>query len=334
MTLRDVEGQPTAIATLEKALRAGRVHHAYRFEGPSGVGKELAAFGLAQALLCESEDPLGCGTCEGCRRVVTLRAEGPAVPLHPDVQLVERQLYAPESIATGERKPTEKQSISIDQIRTIVLSRAEYPPVEGRARIIIIRRAEELTIEAANALLKTLEEPRQKHHFILLTAHPDELLPTIRSRTLPVRFGPLPTDVLRRLLQKTGMPEEQLDTLVEQSGGRIQAALDLADHERTAAREAFIEAMLGALRARTFEASVRLAESVSDRAELTELLGAFAARCALDGRAAAKSGEDRGALRFARAHDLVTQAILRVSDHNAGSSHVVLALTQELRALR
>lgn len=334
MTLRDVEGQPTAIATLEKALRAGRVHHAYRFEGPEGVGKELAAFGLAQALLCEGGDPLGCGACDGCRRVVTLRQEGPALPLHPDVVLVERQLYAPDTIATKDRKPTEKQTISIDQIRSIVLARAEYPPIEGRARIIIVRRAEELSDDAANALLKTLEEPRRGHYFVLLTAHPDELLPTIRSRTLPVRFGPLPTEVLRRLLAKAGMQEEQLAALIEQSGGRVQAALDLADAERTAAREAFVEAMLGALRSRTFEASVRVAESVSDRQELTELLGAFAARCASMGRTAVKGGEDRLALRYARAYDLVTAAVIRVIDNNAGPSHVVLALAQELRALR
>src|SRR5262245_55689940 len=63
-----VLGQPTAVATLVRALEAGVVHHAYRFEGPAGVGKELAALAFARALLCEGGDRLGCGRCEACRR--------------------------------------------------------------------------------------------------------------------------------------------------------------------------------------------------------------------------------------------------------------------------
>src|SRR5437867_8492693 len=95
-------GQSPALETLVRALRRGRVHHAYRFEGPDGSGKEMAAFALAQALVCVGGDPLGCGRCDACRRAVTLSAAAPHVPLHPDVTLVEKGLYPPETIGRKE----------------------------------------------------------------------------------------------------------------------------------------------------------------------------------------------------------------------------------------
>jgi DNA polymerase-3 subunit delta' len=157
------------------------VHHAYLFEGPDGVGKERAAFGLAQALVCESR-PTGsadaCGRCSSCRRAVP--AQGAARPAHPDVTVIERGLYDPAVL--GRRSP-ETQDISIDQIRTLVLARAAFPPTEGRAKVFLVRRAEELSASAANSLLKTLEEPGARTHFVLLSAVGDSLLPTIRWPT-------------------------------------------------------------------------------------------------------------------------------------------------------
>lgn len=330
MTLADVQGQPTATTTLERALRSRRVHHAYRFEGPDGVGKEMAAFGLAQALLCEAGEPLGCGRCHGCTRVVAISEKAPHVPVHPDVVLIARGLYAAGTL--GESRVSEKQTISIEQIRTLVVARKDYPPFEGRARITIVRAAEELSEPAANALLKTLEEPRPNQYFVLLTSRPQELLPTIRSRTLPVRFGPLPSAVLRGILTGREVAADRLDGIVELAGGSVSAALELADGERVAEREGFADAVLNAVHARTFDAAVRLAESIADRAELTRLLEGLAVRFAADGRAAA-GHDDRAALRAARQHAQVIAAIQRIEEFNAGSSHVLLQLAQELRAI-
>src|SRR5262249_29427384 len=161
-------------------------------------------------------DPLGCGACDACRRAVTLSAERPEVPQHPDVTLVEKNLYPPETIGRSRPELTE---ISVDQVRTIVLAHAAYPPHEGRARVFIVRRArlslvaaaEELTQSAANALLTTREDPRQGPHFILLSPRGDRLLNTIRSRTLPVRFGPLPDEVVRGALREHSVPEARHD---------------------------------------------------------------------------------------------------------------------------
>jgi len=92
MPFSEILGQSTAIDTLKRALQLGKVHHAYRFEGPDGVGKEKAAFALAQCLVCtEPREKLACGNCSACRRVVTLSEQPPQVPKHPDVVLLERR---------------------------------------------------------------------------------------------------------------------------------------------------------------------------------------------------------------------------------------------------
>src|SRR5439155_12006078 len=178
----------------------------------------------------------GCGHCDACRRTVTFAEERPRASHHPDVVIIERAFYPPDTFTPPKNEATQ---ISIEQIRTIVLAHAAYPPHEGRARVFIVRRAEELSIGAANALLKTLEEPRSGTHFILLTSRGDRLLNTIRSRTLPVRFAPLPDDLVRSVLRNRGVPEERHDLAVELASGSAGAALDLADEARTAGRDAF-----------------------------------------------------------------------------------------------
>src|SRR5689334_15582293 len=95
--LDQVRAQDTALATLKRALARGRVHHALLFDGPPGVGKELAAFGLAQALVCEKpEDGQACGACSACGRSIV--REGENKPVHPDVVVIERGLYDPAQI--------------------------------------------------------------------------------------------------------------------------------------------------------------------------------------------------------------------------------------------
>ena len=143
MPFSHILGQDTAVTTLTRALTTDRVHHAYRFEGPDGVGKEMAAFALAQALVCVGGDPLGCGHCDACRRVVTFSEERPRSPLHPDIRIIERGFYPPEVLG---QRTEETKEISVHQIRAIVLSHAQFPPHEGRARVFLIRAAEEMSI--------------------------------------------------------------------------------------------------------------------------------------------------------------------------------------------
>lgn len=327
MPFSQILGQDAAISTLKAALARGRVHHAYRFEGADGTGKEMAAFALAQALVCTGGDPYGCGRCDACRRAVTFADERPRSSLHPDVTIVERDFYPPETIG---RSSPEAKEISVNQIRTIVLAHAAYPPHEGRARVFIIRRAEEMNVSAANALLKTLEEPRQGTHFILLSSRGDRLLNTIRSRTLPVRFGPLPDEVVRGVLRAAGVPDARQELCIELAAGSASLALDLADEERSAARDAFVNGVLGAVDARDLGAAVALSEGGErDKAALREELRALAGVLAQRARHEVERAP-RAAVIAARRYEAVARAVVSL-ERNASPGLTMIALIQEMR---
>jgi len=320
-----VRGQATAVQTLVRALASGRVHHAYRFEGPDGVGKERAAFAFAQALVCRERPMLGCGECSACRRATTLSEEPPRVPLHPDVVLIERGLY-PASVL-GRTSP-EVTGIGVEQVRRVVLARNAYPPHEAPALVFIFRAAHELTPSAANALLKTLEEPRAGTHFILLTDQPRRLLDTVRSRTLPIRFGPLPGAVLAELLAERGMSPDP--AIVSAAAGSAARALALCEPERAAHREQFVSAVLAAMRAPDLGAALELAASGDhDRGTLGADLADLAQHFALEARRDA-AGDERSTLRRASCHAEVTVA-LRSLERNTPPNLTLEALIARLR---
>jgi DNA polymerase-3 subunit delta' len=273
-------GQDTAIQTLKAALASGRVHHAYRFEGPDGVGKERAAFAFAQALVCPQLPSVGCGECSACMRAVTFSDEEPAVPKHPDVVLVERGLYPPAVLG---RTSPETTGIGVEQVRRIVIARAGYPPYEASRLVFIFRAAHELTPNAANALLKTLEEPRANVHFVLLTDQPRRLLDTIRSRTLPLRFGPLPDPVLGQIVAAHGLSADA--TSIALAAGSARRLLDACDPERVSQRERFVSAVLGALGAPDLGAALQLSAGEQlERGSLAHDLRALAQHFALSAR--------------------------------------------------
>jgi DNA polymerase-3 subunit delta' len=147
------------------------------FCGPAGCGKHTTGLALAAALNCENAPGEGCGTCGPCQKIDANR--------HPDVQTLEREGAA--------------RIIPIGTIRERVIPRLATPPHEARARVFLIEEATALQGPAANALLKTLEEPPQRTHFILATTSPDQLLPTIRSRCQRVSFAALPPDMRAEL---------------------------------------------------------------------------------------------------------------------------------------
>jgi DNA polymerase-3 subunit delta' len=330
MSFAELLGQETAVATLERAIASGRVHHAYRFEGPDGVGKERAAFALAQALVCAERRAGGgaCGACSACRRAIETAEGPPAVPLHPDVVVVERGLYPPALLG---RSREETQDISVDQVRRVVLSRLSFPPHEGRARVFIVRRAEELSVAAANALLKTLEEPPSANHFVLLTSRPRELLDTIRSRTFAVRFAPLGEGTLRAILRRHGVPEAAHDLALELAGGGANAALASADAEAVAERQAFFDALAEAVEAPDMGKALALGARWRDKGALAERLRAFAAALARSARGRL-GADERRALAEARRYEVVQRA-LRDLDRNASPALALEAMVLRLRSL-
>jgi DNA polymerase-3 subunit delta' len=321
MSFARVLGQRAAVKTLRSALESGRVHHAYRFEGPSGVGKELAAFAFAQALVCPEALKPGFIPDSRSLRATTLSEEPPHVPLHPDVVLVARGLYPKELIGAAEAA-----SISVQQIRRVVLPRAGFPPHEAPALVFIVRDAEELTTEAANALLKTLEEPHDRVHFVLLTSNPHRLLDTVRSRTLPVRFGPLADDVVATILEERGLPKE-VAPLAEGSAG---LALALADEAQMQTRQAFIDDAMAALAARGLDRSLDFAATFAkDREGLRGLLRALSHHFALEARDSIKTNPS-SALKAAKRFRLVLETIKAV-ERNAQPTLSVEAMMNQLR---
>jgi DNA polymerase-3 subunit delta' len=195
--------QPTVVDILERAVRMDRVASAYLFEGPSGVGKLKCAIALAQTVIG--------GDAAVARRI----AEG----THPDVRV-----FLPREEG--------KRNIQVEQLRSEILPFAQFAPFEAPAAFVIFPEADvsfpEHPPEAANALLKTLEEPRPGVHFVLLSERPDRLLPTIRSRCQRLRFGRLPNTVIEALLVEAGVEESARGPAVALADGRADRALALA----------------------------------------------------------------------------------------------------------
>jgi DNA polymerase-3 subunit delta' len=207
-------GQKNPIRLLKRFLRNGTLPHALLFTGIEGVGKRTAATEIAMALNCvdpqadkkSRRDPSrACGTCPPCRQI---RSNS-----HPDVFTV----------------TPENNLLRIDQIRELIRTLA-MKPFSARHRVVIIARAQTMNPEAANALLKILEEPPQQTTLILTAPHRSELLPTIVSRCRRIAFEPLSSEDLHILLvEKLGMDETAVPTMLAMAGGSYSKARMLAD---------------------------------------------------------------------------------------------------------
>lgn len=207
----DLVGQPRAAAFLSRATAAGSVAHAYLFVGPTGTGKKTAAFALACSLVCPHG---GCGACAACRRV--------RAGVHPDVHVL-----SPEGVA----------GYLIEQVRDLVHD-VNLSPVEARRKVYVLQDADRLRSEAANALLKTLEEPPADVVIVLLAADYDDVPPTIASRCQVVKFAPVPVSrAVAVLVEQTGAEESEARAALAAVGGAIpHAAAFLRSPGRRAAR--------------------------------------------------------------------------------------------------
>jgi len=180
MALRDVIGQESAVSILLRTIHRERIPSAYLFAGESGIGKKFTALNLAKALNCQSSEPRAkmdaCDRCPSCKKIDAVS--------HPDVLLI---------------SPRGGQ-IRIEEIRAIdeMLS---FKPFEGRKKIVVVDEADAMNPYAANAFLKTLEEPPEGSLIILVSSKPDRLPDTIRSRCSRVNFTPLSYEACKRVIE-------------------------------------------------------------------------------------------------------------------------------------
>ncbi len=325
--LASLKSQSAPLETLQRALTSERVHHAYLFEGQDGVGKELAAFGLAQALECERRAEgswQACGACSACERVLPKNG----VSRHPDVVVLERALYEPAQIG---RKNPETAELSIDQVRTLVLARAAFPPHEGRAKVFIVRRAEELSISAANALLKTLEEPGARTHFVLISTQPDALLPTILSRTLRVHFASLSDATLLEILSARGVDGVDLAKIAALAEGSASRALSLANPEDRAERDAFVARAAKAVESPDAMLGLELAEDAKKEKDvLVPRLTELARHYAEEAKARAGANDSRASRAAARSR-LALTAVGEL-EQNGAAQLVVESMILKMRS--
>ena len=196
-------GHEWAVELLQHSLAAGRQPHAVLFAGPAQIGKRTLALALAAAINCTSKGARPCGQCRSCRLIEHNS--------HPDVRVV--QAEAGESSREGVLK--------IDQIRELQHA-AALGPLESSYKVFVLREIERANLPAANALLKTLEEPPSQVVLLLTSARPHALLPTIISRCQVLALRPLPLgQIASALVERWGASQEEADLLSRLSEGRI-----------------------------------------------------------------------------------------------------------------
>jgi DNA polymerase-3 subunit delta' len=256
---------------LSRAIAAGRLPPALLLAGPDGVGKRAVALVAARALLCERAAGDACEACARCGRtsralagLAALReraakAEDPELfnhHLHPDLVLI-------EPAPTAMRIAAGAGSIRIEQIRSVVRELAGRP-FEGPSRSYVLDQAHLMTEQGANTLLKSLEEPPPATHFFLVTAAPEALPPTVRSRCQLFRLGPLPTGLLAAHLERTlGLPAAEARLRATAAGGSLGAALAFESEAYRALRDELLACLEG-LRGSDAAARIRSADRLAD----------------------------------------------------------------------
>lgn len=235
-----IMGQPQAVGVLNAAVKSGRLAHAYILAGPEGSGRLTAALDLARIQMCREVEGF-CGKCSHCLQIDSFS--------HPDVRFTLPGLKAtgPEDEAEMFRARAEdgitplrvqgNTYISIEQIRELErrLSRKSF---EGRGYVEIIPGAHLMRREAANAMLKTLEEPPAGTLIILITSALSSLLPTVRSRAHTIRFGRLTRNTVEQVLLNRGIEQERASKLAMFAGGCPGRALELSRTDLEEPKEA------------------------------------------------------------------------------------------------
>ena len=206
---KDIVGHEQIIEHLKTAIEMGKVSHAYILNGPDLSGKMMIAEAFARALLCEKQDPDGCGECRSCRQSDDRN--------NPDIIYVKHD------------KPN---TISVDDIRTQLNNDIVIKPYSNQYKIYIVDEAEKMNQQAQNALLKTIEEPPAYAVIMLLTTNADSFLQTIRSRCITLNLKSVKNDVIKSyLMTEKKIPDYQADVCAAFAQGVVGKAIKLASSD-------------------------------------------------------------------------------------------------------
>ena len=205
----DIIGHDRVKDHLQKAIEYHKVSHAYILAGEEGMGRKTLAKAFAMTLLCERSDKEPCMQCHACRQILSGN--------HPDVIWVTHE------------KPA---SIGEDDIRTQINDTIYIKPYSSSYKIYMVDEAEKMTVQAQNALLKTIEEPPSYAVIILMTTNQEVFLPTILSRCIQLNLRPLKNHVVSDYLTETmGVPEEKANIYAAFARGNLGKAIHLASSE-------------------------------------------------------------------------------------------------------
>lgn len=216
MSFQDIYGHEKQLALLKSAITGGRLAHAYLFHGREGIGKKAVAMAFAAAILCERKEAEACQICLSCKKT----GHGN----HPDLITI----------------AAEGAFIKIQAIKDLLHMMA-FRPLEGGRRLFIIDEADRMNQAAANALLKTLEEPSRANILVLITSKPYTLPRTILSRCQQLRFSPLRQETVATYLeQQESLAAEAAGMIAAVAEGSIQRALQLKQDDYLADRKALL----------------------------------------------------------------------------------------------
>lgn len=216
----EVAGHKEQMRMIKMAFDSQRFAHAYIIYGPDGVGKSVFARYMASLVLCKGDTAhlrnKPCGKCEACHKIIS--------NIHPDVLVSE---------------PV-KKGIVVDEIREII-DEIHLRPYEGSKKVIIIKDVQNMTPQAQNAFLKTLEEPDEGSFIIMLTSSLETILETIRSRCQIIRLGRIPEDEVKEYLTDNGVEPENAELAAALSDGIIGNALRMLDEGYMQLRKETVE---------------------------------------------------------------------------------------------
>lgn len=216
MTFQDFQFQGREIEGLQKQINDHKLVHAILITGDPGTGKRTLAMLLAASLMCRADSGKPCHKCSNC-----IMAESGE---HPDITVIEKGKPLSPNTTKG------RSTIPVDDIREMISICSRYA-YEGGNRAVLIADAENMTPQAQNSLLKILEEPPVNTYFILTSAHPDQLLTTVRSRCRAIRLNPWEDNYIQKILEENGISREIAQKAAVLSAGSIGKAQKLASDD-------------------------------------------------------------------------------------------------------